>query len=136
MAALCLSNDIETMFNIIKKLFGITELRGEVLDFSHIDSKEKVLAATEKGELLPILLFPEIFGGEAEEDNTVYVPPGILGEHNQIIATLARFVEESLIDGLNVTPEYKGNSVVPSKIIIHTSKAEELGPFNPTIDIW
>ncbi|OUR65920.1 hypothetical protein A9Q79_02775 [Methylophaga sp. 42_25_T18] len=124
------------MFNRIKKLFGMTELREEVLDFSHIDSREKALAATEQGELFPILLFPEIFGGEAEEDNTVYVPPRILGEHNQIIATLARFVEQSLIDGLNVTPEYKGNSVVPSKIIIRTSKAEELGQFNPTIDVW
>lgn len=125
------------MLNFLKHIFGKQEpAPHKVLDFSHIDSIEKVQEVAERGELYPILLFPEVFGGEAIEVNTVYVPSGIPETQNQIIGTIVRFVEEGLVDSMRVIPEYKGESYVPCSITIHTSKAGNPGAFNPTIEIW
>ncbi len=125
------------MIKMIKTLFEKPKAEDvKALDFAHIDSKEKALAAAKNGELFPILLFPKIFGGEEVDVNTVYVPPGIPEIQNQLLGTLARFVEQGLVDQLQVNPEYKGTSFIPSKIQMRTSKEGTEGQFNPTIEIW
>lgn len=106
------------------------------LDFSQVDSREKAEALAEKGELFKILLFPAEFGGQDVPPNTVYVPAGIPEIKDQITQTLIRFVEEGLIDNLSVSPEYKGNSFVPARIVMETSHSGKPGEFNPTIEIW
>jgi len=106
------------------------------LDFSHIDSKDKLAAAVAAETLFPILLFPEAFGGEAIEVNTVYVPAGIAETQHKIIGTLLRLIEEGMVDGLKAYPENKGDSLVPCKIHIQTSKDGVQGQFNPSIEIW
>lgn len=106
------------------------------LDFSHIDSLEKAEALAEKGELFKVLLFPAEFGGQNIPPNIVYVPGGIPEIKNQITETLIRFVQDGLVDNLTVNPEYKGNSFVPSKIVMETFHSGKPGEFNPTIEIW
>ncbi len=106
------------------------------LDFSHIDSKEKAIALSEKGELFKILLFPDEFGGQDIPQNVVYVPAGVPEIKDQITGTLIRFVKDGLIDNLKVEPEYKRRSFVPSKIKMFTSHSGKSGQFNPTIEIW
>lgn len=105
-------------------------------DFSHIDSRQKAIEAVESGDLVTILAYPEIFGGEDTEINTLYVPPAILPVHNQIIETLVRYVDEGLIDNLQLKPEYKGKSFVPSELKMFTSHSTKPGQFNPSIKIW
>jgi len=108
----------------------------EALDFSHIDSTDKLAAAVAAEVLFPMLLFPEAFGGEVIEENTVYVPAGIAEAQHKIIGTLLRLIEEGMVDGLKAYPENKGDSLVPCKIHMQTSKAGVQGPFNPSIEIW
>jgi hypothetical protein len=81
-------------------------------------------------------MFPEIFGGKNIEENTLYVPPGIPQIQNQMIATIARFVEQGLVDNMRVVPEYRGESFIPVKIAMETQKDGKVGQFNPTIEIW
>lgn len=106
------------------------------LDFSHVDSCEKAIALVQEGKLFKILLFPAEFGGVDIPQNSVYVPAGIPEIKDQITGTLIRFVEQGLIDDLQVNPDYKGNSFVPSAIKMSTSHSGNTGEFNPTIEIW
>jgi hypothetical protein len=109
---------------------------GSPLDFSAIDSSEKAVKLAQEGKLFKILLFPAEFGGEDVPQNVVYVPAGIPDIKDKFTGTLIRFVQEGLIDNLQVSPEYKGNSFVPSKINMKTSHSGKAGEFNPTIEIW
>ena len=93
------------------------------MDFSHVDSLDKAMALAEEGKLFKILLFPAEFGGQDVPPNVVYVPAGIPEIKDQITGTLIRFVNEGLIDNLVVNPEYKGNSFVPSRIVMQTSQS-------------
>lgn len=90
------------------------------MNFSHVDAREKAMALVQEGKLFKILLFPSEFGCEDIPQNSVYVPAGIPEIKDQITGTLIRFVEQGLIDNMQVNPEYKGNSFVPSKIKMRT----------------
>lgn len=123
-----------------KRLLGLLGMNNveakPTLDFSNIDSHGKTVELAKKGKLFKVLLFPAEFGGEDVPQNVVYVPAGIPEIKDKITETLIRFVQEGLIDNLQVSPEYKGNSFVPSKINMSTSHSGKAGEFNPTIEIW
>ena len=105
-------------------------------DYSHVTTKEDAQKLVKEGKLFKILLFPEEFGGEDNPLNTVYVPAGIPEIKDQLTGTLIKYYNEELIDSLTVTPEYKGNSIVPSKIKMVAKHATKTGTFAPSIDIW
>lgn len=129
-----------TMLRYIKKLLGkkvvLEEIQNNHLDFSHIDSRQKAIEAVESGDLVAILAYPEILGGEDIELNTLYVPPAISDIHNQIVETLVRYVNQELIDNLQVKPVYKGKSFVPAEIKMLSHHSTKPGEFNPSIQIW
>ena len=106
------------------------------LDFSEVTSLEKAKALEKQAKLFKVLLFPAEFGGEDIPQNVVYVPAGIPEMKNQITGTLVRFFQDGLINQLNVAPEYKGNSFIPSKINLKAWHSEKEGGLNPTIEIW
>jgi hypothetical protein len=105
-------------------------------DYSNVTTLEAARALAAEGKLVKVLLFPAEFGGRDDAANTVYVPPGIDALKDQMTATLIRFYEQELIDDLSVKPEYKGKSVVPSKIVMTATHSTKDGKFNPTIDVW
>lgn len=105
-------------------------------DYSHVTSQEAAEALVAKGELFTVLLFPQEFGGEEIQENMVYVPPGIPELKVQNTDTLIRFFKDGLIDNLTVTPEYKGDSLVPSRIVIKATHGSKSGSFEPTIEVW
>ena len=106
------------------------------MDFSEVTSREAALKLVAKGKHYKVLLFPAEFGGEDVTANVVYVPPGIPEIKEQLTGTLVRFVNEGVINQLEVMPEYRGNSFVPSKIHIKARHSDRDGGFEPSIDIW
>lgn len=122
---------------LFQKIFGGKKSSSQSpFDFNEVDSLEKAKQLFDKGELHKILLFPREFGGEDIPPNVMYVPKGVPEVKDQITDTLVRFVEEDLIDNLEVNPEYKGKSFIPSRITMKTSHSGKAGEFNPTIEIW
>jgi hypothetical protein len=105
-------------------------------DFSKIDSLDKARALEAQGVLVRILLFPAEFGGEETPQNVVYVPKKAAEAKALITGTLVRFVEEDLIDHLVVEPNYKGDSIVPSRLVMKASHSTKEGRFNPTVVVW
>jgi hypothetical protein len=90
----------------------------------------------EQGKLVKILLFPIELGGQDRQENSIYVPAGIPAIKDQLTGSLMRFLEQGLINKLEVKPEYKGNSFVPAKIRMKAWHTEKAGGFEPVIDIW
>jgi|SRR3990167_2578929 len=121
---------------ILVFIFVGTVMAEQKPDFSDVNSREKALELVKQGKLHKILLFPAEFGGQDLPHNVVYVPAGIPEIKDQITGTLIRFVEDGLIDNLEVSPEYKGGSFVPSKINMKTSHSGKSGKFNPSIEVW
>jgi hypothetical protein len=105
-------------------------------DYSNVTSNEAAIKLASEGKLFKVLLFPEEFGGKDVAANVVYVPAGIPEIKDQITGSLIRFFNEGLIDKLNVQPEYKGSSFIPSKIHIKATHSENEGGFEPTIEVW
>jgi hypothetical protein len=103
----------------------------------HVKTLAAAHALAKDGNLIGILLFPAELGGEDVPQNTVYVPPQAAEARELIIGTLRRFVSEGLIDKLTVTPEYCGDSFIPSRLVFHATDSHgKHGAFNPTVEIW
>jgi hypothetical protein len=105
-------------------------------DFSHIDSQEAAEALAAQGKLVKILLFPAELGGPDDPENIAYITPEAAEARLLIIGTLRRFADEGLIDNMSVRPEYKGKSIVPSRLVMEASSSKKPGGFNPTIEVW
>lgn len=106
------------------------------LDFSKVTSVAKAKELEAKGELVKILLFPAEFGGEDIPANVVYLPVIAAEAKNMITGTLVKFVKDDLIDNLSVEPEYKGKSIVPTRIVMKATHETKEGQFVPSIEIW
>ncbi len=103
-------------------------------DYSSVDSMTEARRLVDEGELVPMLLLPEEFGGEAIAENTVYVPGFVADlkhrtDHNVVFPLAAN----GKVTRYSAQPEYEGNSVVPVAIQI---AATEPANFVQDIAIW
>jgi hypothetical protein len=105
-------------------------------DYSSITSVQEALRLVDEGELVPVLLFPAEFGGPAFPENTVYVPADVSELKNQTTQVLARLVQRGHAVDLDVTPEYHGRSVVPSRIRLRAGHSGDAVAFHTTLEIW
>lgn len=103
-------------------------------DFSALDSREKVQAAAGIGLLVPMLLMPEEFGGTTAEINIVYAPAWAAAQKQQIdLGIVMPLAQQGNITQYAAEPRYKGNSFVPSSVVI---RAHNPGDFTATVNIW
>lgn len=86
-------------------------------DYSNIISLEAAQKLAERGELVPLLLLPEQFGGTGVQENIVYVPSFAAELKNStdqnVVAPLAN---EGKITRYLAEPEYFGASFIPIAI--------------------
>jgi hypothetical protein len=102
-------------------------------DFSAIDSAEKARAAYERGELSMIYLFPLDFGGVEGEINRLYVPASVTMLKERFDNMVVDLFEQGLLTSYNAHPEYKGNSFIPSAIVM---EAKGKGGITERIEVW
>lgn len=50
--------------------------------------------------------------------------------------TLRGMAKKGLIDRMEVETDYKGASIVPSRIRFHAWHSSRAGSFDPAVDIW
>ncbi|MFC4256301.1 hypothetical protein GRI97_10765 [Altererythrobacter xixiisoli] len=103
-------------------------------DYAAVTSREAAQRLVEQGLLVPMLLLPEIFGGDAHPANVVFVPPFAAGIKQQADEDIIRpLVQAGKVTRYNAQPEYSGDSFVPVTIRVHASDPEE---FSETIRVW
>ncbi|PWJ69419.1 hypothetical protein B0O40_1787 [Ruminococcaceae bacterium R-25] len=107
----------------------------KTVNFEEIDSIGKAQEECKKGNLERMYIMSPIFGGTADPHNILYVPVGINKIKEGMDNTLADLVEQGKTSSFNCKPEYKGKSVIPSRITI-TSGKDGVEVFKQTIEIW
>ena len=124
---------IVSFFMLLIAQLAMSQAIENAPDFNAIDSLEKAMELFEKGELSKIYMMPLEFGGEDSPENTLYVPEFVQELKNRF----DKMVEDLLLDGkklsFEATPEYKGKSFVPAKLILVVTGDSE---FTETITIW
>ncbi len=105
-------------------------------DFSHVRSVADAERLVRDGKLLKILLFPAAVGGDDVRENVAYVPAEAAAAQARLVGTLVRFLEDGLIDKLNVAPEYRGDSLIPVRIRYDAYHSVRPGRFEPVIEVW
>lgn len=111
-------------------------VRIEEPDFAQVASLEQAKALEVKGQLTKLLMFPAEFGGEDVAMNVLYVPHRTVRQRTAHIQTLRAWVKEGAIDSLDVRPEYKNTSFVPSRIHMNASHSESGEQRTLTLDVW
>lgn len=107
---------------------------GKGPDYGHVDSVEKAQQLVARGELVPLLLMPEAFGGEAIEMNIAYVPPFVAEVKTSTDENIIRpLAAEGKIRRYSAMPEYSGKSFVPIALKL---VASDPGSFTYDIAIW
>lgn len=107
-----------------------------VHDFSDVTTRAAARELVREGRLVEIRLVPSELGGPDDRANRSYTTPEAADARAMVIGSLRRFLEEGLIDHLEVIPDYKGDSVVPSRITMITAHSEHEGSSTVTIEVW
>lgn len=110
-------------------------IRSDAPDFSRVTSQAIARDMAARGELVPVLLFPAELGGADTPENTVYIPPAVVSSRDMITETLIRFSGDGLITKLTVKPEYRGDSVVPARIV-YDATGKGKGGFGGVVEVW
>jgi len=105
-------------------------------DFSDVTTRAAARRLVPEGRLVEISLFPVELGGPDAPPNMGYITPEAAEVRAIVIGTLTRFMQEDVIDRLTVVPDYKGDSIVPSRITMTASHSGEGGSIGTTIDVW
>lgn len=85
-------------------------------DFSAVTSEAAADARASDGRLVKIQLFPAELGGPDVPQNIAWLPPEEEEGRQRLIAKLKRLAEQGQLGQLEVFPEYKGESLIPSRI--------------------
>lgn len=105
-------------------------------DYSGITSKAAASKLARTGQLVKIHLFPKELGGPNDPHNLLYIPTAVEEVRQHLIGTLRRFTDEDLIDKLDVQADYKGSSIIPSRIRFTATHSRGGPPFEAVLEIW
>ena len=105
-------------------------------DFSAVTTKRAAKKLVREGRLVEILYFPAELGGPDEPDNVGYITPQAAEARDAAISTLGDQVERGLVNQMMVSPDYKGESIVPSRITMSARHSEREGTIELTIEVW
>lgn len=105
-------------------------------DLSGITTRAAARRLVREGRLVEISLFPTELGGPEDRDNMSYLTPEAADARATVIGTLRRYIQQGLIDQLDVVPDYKGESIVPSRITLTATHSERGGEIALAIEVW
>lgn len=105
-------------------------------DFSTVTTRAAAAKLARKHVLTRIHLFPTELGGPNSRTNTGYVTPEAAASHASLIEMLSAYVARDRLDHLEILPEYKGESIVPTRIVFKASHSKGGDSFERVIEIW
>lgn len=105
-------------------------------DFSAVTTRAAAQKLAREGRLVRIRAFPTELGGPSDPHNILYIPPAVEEARQLLIGTLRRFTAEDLIDQLDVQAEYKGASIIPSRIRFKAWHSRGGAPFEAVVEVW
>lgn len=107
-------------------------------DFTAVTTKAAANRLVRAGRLVKIHLFPTELGGQVKERyNISYITPEAAEARELLISTLEADLEEDKIDRMQIVPDYKGESIVPTRIRVMAWHSERKGgEFAVVLEVW
>ena len=94
------------------------------VDYAQADTRDKVQALHRSGKLQRVHLFPLAAGGQDAEINVIYIPEKSAAEKATIDSQILKLAADGAAVRYNARPIYKGNSFVPSQLVISVTGAQ------------
>lgn len=109
-----------------------------VPDFTAVTTKAAANRLVREGRLVKIHFFPTELGGQAKEPlNIGYITPEAAEARALLIGTLERFRDEGLIDQMQIVPDYKAESIIPTRIRFKAwHRKRDGGEFEGVVEVW
>lgn len=85
---------------------------------------------------MKIQFFPAELGGAADPENIGYITPQAATDRARIIETLERRIEQDQVDRMEVVADYKGDSIIPSRIRLRAWHSRSGQSFEMAIEVW
>jgi len=105
-------------------------------DFSRVTSIEAAHRLAAQGILHAARLFPPELGGTDHPTNVVYLPGDVAEELGRTAAAVLQQVGRRWASTVDVVPERRGESVVPSRIRIRAGLVSSANALAWTIEVW
>ncbi len=105
-------------------------------DFASINSLKSAQAGARQGLLARVFLLPAELGGSDVPENIVYVPVESKNIKDQFTRELLDLYRSGSINKVSVVPSYKGDSFVPSQILVSAWLDEKPLHYERVINIW
>jgi len=105
-------------------------------DFSAVTTRAEAARLARKHVLVRIHFFPTELGGPKGRINTGYVTLEAAAAHARLVDMLAAYAERGRIDHLEIVPEYKGDSIIPSRIRMTARHSRTGERYERSIEIW
>jgi hypothetical protein len=112
------------------------EAAAQAPDFSAITTRTAASKLVRKHQLVKIHIVPTELGGPNTKPNIVYVTPEAAAAHALLTEMLSHYVEHDLVDRLEILPDYKGLSIIPTRIRFKARHSRGGETFERTIEIW
>ena len=105
-------------------------------DFSAVTDRIKAGALVRQHRLEKIFYISPELNGRKSPVNTGYVTPEAAQAWALLTGTLIRFNREGLADHVNIRPDYRGHSIVPTRIVLKATSKKGGPPFEATVEVW
>jgi len=101
-----------------------------------VKSRDAAEALCREGRLMKTRLVPGELGGDESPENVVYIPPAARIAKDRTTAELIELFRNGLADQMSVIPEYRGDSFVPSHLLVSAWRSERAPAYEKPIAIW
>lgn len=88
------------------------------------------------GKLVAVNPLPIEFGGVTGPLNTAFIPPSAVAKFDQLIDRLRHLAEAGEIDKIRIEQDYRGASIIPTRLYFIGSLGDQDGLYNLKMDIW
>ncbi|WP_447727959.1 hypothetical protein [Sphingomonas koreensis] len=107
-------------------------------DFTAVTTKAAANRLVREGRLVKIHFFPTELGGPAKEPHNIgYITPEAAEARSLLISVLERDLDEGAIDKMVIEPDYKGDSIIPTRIRFKTWHSQRSGgEFETVVEVW
>ena len=105
-------------------------------DFVRATTPQAVAALAERGQLVKVYLFPREVGGPDDPMNVAWVPPEALRQAEAVTDEIVTLLEQGKVDSLDVQPDYKGDSRVPSRIRYIATHKTGPAKLDRVVEVW
>ena len=106
------------------------------IDFASITTRMAASKLVRKRLLAKIYIVPLELGGSKSPANSGYVTPEAAASHALLAASVAAYVQRDRLDHLRIDPEYRGLSIIPSRLRILIEHRGTKERYRRVIDVW